>query len=336
MRPTDGDWAAAVGLLAQARQVVLLCHVAPDGDALGALLALGRGLRSRGADVVCSWGTGPDEPFGVPEPYTFLDDADLLVPPEQVPLIPELLVTLDCGSADRLGALADRAAAAQHVLVVDHHPTNLRFGTVNLCDDDAAATVVLVAGLLDRLGVPLTVELAEPLYTGLVTDTGSFRYRATTPDVHELAARLLDTGLRHDLIARALWDSAPVAYVRLLGEVCARVRLEPAAAGGLGLAWTAVTTDDLRRAGLAVADVEGVIDVVRTAREAEVAAVLKQDGDVIKVSTRSRGAVDVGAVCQSLGGGGHRFAAGFTSVQDADATLRGLCDALAGAPHLTA
>jgi phosphoesterase RecJ-like protein len=218
--------------------------------------------------------------------------------------------------------------------VVDHHPTNPRFGTVNLCDDDAAATAVLVAELLDRLAVPLTVELAAPLYTGLITDTGSFRYRATTPEVHQLAARLLATGLRHDLIARALWDTAPTAYVRLLGEVCARVQLDEAAAGGLGVVRTSVTTEDLQRAGLAISDAEGVIDAVRVAREAEVAVVLKQDGATWKVSTRSRGAVDVGAVCASLGGGGHRFAAGFTSDHDEDETLRRLLAALDAAPHL--
>ena len=330
-RPTDDDWAVAVALLAAAPRVVLLCHVVPDGDALGALLALGRGLRDRGVDVVASWGSGPGEPFGVPAPYGFLDPDGLLVPPAQVPAAPQVLVTLDCASRDRLGVLADRVDAAQQVLVVDHHPTNPRFGTVNLCDDDAAATVVLVAELLDRLGVPLTAELAAPLYTGLVTDTGSFRYRATTPEVHGLAARLLATGLRHDLIASALWDTSSLAYVRLLGEVCARVQLDPGAAGGLGVVWTCVLTDDLDRADLAVGDVEGVIDVVRTAGEAEVAVVLKQDGDVFKVSTRSRGAVDVGAVCASLGGGGHRFAAGFTSARDADGTLRALLDALADA-----
>jgi phosphoesterase RecJ-like protein len=336
LSPTQDDWAAAVGLLGAAPRVVLLCHVTPDGDALGALLALGHGLRTRGVDVVASWGTEPDQLFGLPDPYGFLDAGDLLVPPSEVPAAPEVLVTLDCGSVDRLGVLADRAAAAGQVLCVDHHPTNPRFGTVNLCNDDAAATVVLVAELLDRLGVPLTRELAAPLYTGLVTDTGSFRYRATTPEVHALAARLLSTGLRHDRITDQLWGTAPAAYVRLLGDVCSRVQLETAAAGGLGLVWTRVGTDDLERAGLAVSDVEGVIDVVRLAREAEVAVVLKQDGLVWKVSTRSRGAVDVGAVCKSLGGGGHRFAAGFTSERDAAGTLEALREALAGAPHLAA
>lgn len=334
MRPSERDWEDAVALLADAPRVVLLCHVVPDGDALGSLLALGRALRARGTEVVASWGTRPEEAFGVPEAYAFLADDGLLAPPEQVPAAPEVLVTLDCGSTERLGVLADRVATAAHVIDVDHHPTNPRFGTVNLCDDDAAATVVLVAELLDRLGVPLTLDLAGPLYTGLVTDTGSFRYRGTTPSVHELAARLLATGLRHDLITRALWDTVPLAYVRLLGEVCARAQLDPAAAGGLGLVWTCVGTDDLVRAGLTVADVEGVIDVLRGAREAEVAMVLKQDGDVYKVSTRSRGAIDVGAVCASLGGGGHAFAAGFTSTLGEFGTLRAVVEALAAAPRL--
>jgi phosphoesterase RecJ-like protein len=124
--------------------------------------------------------------------------------------------------------------------------------------------------------------------------------------------------------------------VQLLGQACAGARVEPSAAGGLGLVWTTVSSDDLARAGLAVRDVEGVIDVVRTAREAEVAVVLKQDGEVWKVSTRSRGAVDVGAVCASLGGGGHRFAAGFTSSASPEQTMRSLLDALAVAPHLAA
>jgi bifunctional oligoribonuclease and PAP phosphatase NrnA len=333
-RPSEADWEAAVALLWDAPHVVLLCHVVPDGDALGSLLALGRALRVRGTDVVASWGSGPAEPFGVPESYRFLDADGLLVPPEEVPTAPEVLVTLDCGSAERLGVLADRVGSARHVVVVDHHPTNPRFGTVNLCDDDAAATVVLVAELLDRLEVPLTLELSAPLYTGLVTDTGSFRYRGTTPSVHQLAARLLATGLRHDLITRALWDTVPVAYVRLLGEVCARAQLDPDAAGGLGLVWTCVGSDDLRRAGLTVADVEGVIDVLRGTREAEVAMVLKQDGEVFKVSTRSRGLVDVGAACAALGGGGHALAAGFTSTLGQFGTVRAVVEALAVAPRL--
>jgi phosphoesterase RecJ-like protein len=331
--PSAAEWNAAVEALREADAVALACHVGPDGDALGSMLALGAALRSLGKDVVASWG---GEPFEVPEAYSFLPAVDLLVPPGEFPVAPPLFVTFDTGSADRLGSLADRVDAAQCCLVVDHHASNTRYGGLHLIDVSAAATAVLVADLVDRLGVPLTQEIAAPLYTGLVTDTGSFKYSATTPAVHDLASRLLATGIRHDLISRAIYDTAPFAYVRLLGAACRRARLEPEAAGGLGLVWTDLPADELDDCGLGLADVEGVIDVLRTAREAEVAVVVK--GDPLeggwKVSTRSKGAIDVGAVCTALGGGGHRFAAGFSTAREPEEVLAALRDALARAPQL--
>lgn len=335
MSAPESDWQAAVGLLSSHQEIVLACHVGPDGDALGSMIAMGLALRERGCTVLASWGS---EPFEVPASYASLPGLDLLVPASEVPAAPALLVTFDTGSVDRLGSLASRVDTAQQVLVVDHHITNTRFGTVNLVDASAAATAVVVAELLDRMGLPLTQEIAAPLYTGLITDTGSFKYASTTPAVHALAGRLLATGLRHDVLSREIWDTAPFAYVQLLGEVCARAQLEPAAVGGLGLVWTTVEALDLDRHGLALSDVEGVIDTLRTSREAEVAAVLKTDpaDGLLKVSTRSKGAVDVGAVCVSLGGGGHRFAAGFTSHEDAGTTMSALRAALMATPHLRA
>ena len=333
MTPAQQEWESVVDLLRAAPSVALACHVGPDGDALGSMLALGAALRDRGAHVVASWG---GEPFVVPAVYGFLPAIDLLVPPSQFPAAPEVFVAFDSGSADRLGTLADRVTTSACSVVVDHHASNTRFGVLNLVDETAAATAVLVAELIDRLGLPLTQDVAASLYTGLVTDTGSFKYLATTPSVHELAARLLATGIRHDLITRAIYDSAPFDYVQLLGRACASAELVREAVGGLGLVSTVVAADDLKRSGLGLADVEGVIDVLRVTQEAEVAVVLK--GDPVeggfKVSTRSKGAVDVGAVCTALGGGGHRFAAGFTSLDDAATTLSRLLTGLDAAPHL--
>ena len=333
--PEPASVADAVALLEAHDDVVLACHVNPDGDALGSMLALGLALRERGASVVASWGS---RPFEVPSPYRDLPGLDLLVPADDVPAAPPLLVTFDTGSVERLGALGDRVAAAGEVLVIDHHASNTAFGTLNLVDVTAASTASMVVELLDAMGLPLTREVAACVYTGLVTDTGSFKYVATTPGVHRLAARLLETGIRHDLISREIWDTASFGYVKALGLVCARAVLEPEAAGGLGLVWTAVGVEDLDRYDLALADVEGVIDVLRTAREAEVAVVVKTDPEdgLLKVSTRSKGQVDVGAVCVALGGGGHRFAAGFTSYEPRGATMDRLRAALAAAPHLPA
>lgn len=329
----EPQWDEAVRLLSSAGQVVLACHIGPDGDALGSMLALGLALRSRGTEVFCSWG---EPELHVPTSLALLPGQELLVPPAELPAAPELLVTLDTGSLDRLGLIQQHAAAATDVLVIDHHASNTGFGTVHLIEVTAAATAVLVAELVDRLGVTLDRAIATGIYAGLVTDTGSFKYVATTPAVHRLAARLLETGLRHDLLSRALYDTNTFGYVQLLGAGLRRAELDLDAAGGLGLVWTYTTPEDLERYGVGLSQIEGMIDVVRTAVEAEVALVAKGDADgTVKVSMRSKGQVDIGSLCVGLGGGGHLYAAGFTSHDDVPTTVARVTAALADAPHLS-
>jgi bifunctional oligoribonuclease and PAP phosphatase NrnA len=310
-----GDWARAVSLLDGADEVCLACHVRPDGDALGSMLAVAHALRAPGRPrrprVVASFG---DQPFEVPGILRFLPGTSLLSPPACYPDRPRLMVTFDVGSIDRLGALAVNAARADELVVVDHHASNTRFGTVNLIDPDAAATAMLAADLVSALGAELTREIAFGLYAGLVTDTGSFKYSSTSPAVHELAARLLGTGIEPGAVARELWDRAPFGYLALLSGALGRAELEPAAAGGHGLVWTTVTRADRAAHGLSLEAAEPVIDVVRRTDEADVAVVLKESDDGLwQVSARSKGKVDVGRACTRLGGGGHRFAAGFTT-----------------------
>jgi phosphoesterase RecJ-like protein len=332
--PREEDWAEAVRLLDGADPVVLTCHVNPDGDALGSMLGLAHALRARdpGRTVVPSF----SEPFDVPGSLAGLPGIDLLVPPAEVPSAPPLLVTFDAGSADRLGTLAPLVGTAGAVLVVDHHASNTRFGTAHLLDPAAAATAVLVEELVRRLGVPLDADVAACLYAGLVTDTGSFKFSATTADTHRLAARLLETGIRHDLLARQLLDTHPAGWLAMVGTAISRARLEPAAAGGLGLIWTDTRLAELDAAGLAPDQAESVIELVRTAAEAEIAMVCKQAADGSwMVSMRSKGALDVSAVAVSLGGGGHRFAAGFTSRIPLEETVAAVRAALETAPRPT-
>ncbi|MEP6853573.1 MAG: bifunctional oligoribonuclease/PAP phosphatase NrnA [bacterium] len=331
--PTEDDWAAALAALQTSGELLLACHLNPDGDALGSALALGMALRRAGRRVSVSF----SEPFTVPDTLAHLPGQDLLVVPADAPARPEVLVTFDTGSLDRLGDLADRVQPAGVVIVIDHHPSNTGYGHIHLIDTSAAATAVLVTQLIDRLGEPIDHDQAACLYTGLSTDTGSFRYASTTPQVHQLAARLLATGIRHDLIARELYDTHPYAWVSLTGEIMSRATLESAVAGGLGLVWTYSTVADLRSRDLGMDQVEGVIDVVRTAREAEVAAVYKELSDESwAVSLRSKGRIDVGRISVDLGGGGHRFAAGFTAHGSLDVAVKALRSALDTAPHVSA
>ncbi len=333
---SEDAWARAVAAVAGAESVALACHVSPDGDALGSMLAFGLALRQTGRRVVASFG---DRRFAVPRLLRFLPGQDLLVPPGDYPEAPEVMLTFDASTLARLGLLAPNATRAAELVVVDHHASNTGFGTVRLVDPSAAATTMLVEEFLRRLGPSPAGDdavtgppdrerwpgrdIATCLYTGLVTDTGSFRHSSTTPGVHAMAARLVATGLRTDEIARELWDRSPFGYLKVLGAALGRVRLEEPGDGcDAGIVWTYVTRADRAAACLPYDEVEGVIDVVRRADEAEVAVVLKEDDDgAWQVSTRSKGTVDVARACTALGGGGHARAAGFTSRLSPEATL---------------
>jgi phosphoesterase RecJ-like protein len=334
-----GQAERAAKLLVAASQICLACHVRPDGDALGSMLAVAHALRQRrgpAAEVVASFG---DRPFSVPRILRFLPGVDLLTPPGDYPERPEVMVAFDAASPDRLGPLAASAARAGELIVLDHHASNTGFGSVRVVDPAAAATAVLAADLIRRLDAPITADIAVCLYAGLATDTGSFRYAATTAAVHRLAATLLEAGVDAESIAQELWDRAPFSYLGLLSAALGRAVLEPEQAAGHGLVWTVIDQGDLARCGLALEAAEPVIDAVRRVDEADVAVVLKEDdtGHWL-VSVRSKGQVDVGRACAALGGGGHPRAAGFTStasLADTIAALRrqlatGLCAASAG------
>jgi phosphoesterase RecJ-like protein len=295
--------------------VLLVCHVNPDGDALGSMLGCGLGLSRLGLPVQATF----PAPFELAPPFDQLPGRELLIDPAGAPPAPDLLICFDAASVGRLGEIADRLDTAGGVIVVDHHASNTRFGRIHLVDPTAAATSVVVEELLRRLGVPLDEAIAECLYVALSTDTGSFKFDLTTPEVHELAARLLATGLRPAEISRRLFDSRPFGAMKLYGDVLARASLEPAAVGGLGMVWSYATLADLERHDQQRHVLEGLIDAVRVAEEADVACVLKQVGvGEWTVSLRSKGAVDVGRVAVDLGGGGHRLAAGFTAYGSVD------------------
>lgn len=301
---------AAIQALPRDATVLLVCHVNPDGDALGSMLGAGLGLRQLGFSRVVA--TFP-APFDVDPVFAFMPGQDLLVAPHAAPREPELGLSFDAASVKRLGELVPALEAAPEWIVLDHHASNPGFGGIRLIDPTAAATSVVAARLLDALGVTLDRDIATNLYTALTTDTGSFRHDLTTDGVHTLAARLVQAGARPAEVALRVFDSRPFAALQLLATVLARATVDLSAAGGAGLVTAYATQEDLQRYGLTAQVLESFIDVLRTAEEADVACMLKPAADGRwNVSLRSRGATDVSAVAVALGGGGHRLAAGFT------------------------
>jgi phosphoesterase RecJ-like protein len=301
-----------------ADRVTLLCHVSPDGDALGSMLAMHHALRAAGRESVASF----PSPFAIAPHYRDLPGLDLLTPPGDLADGSDLVVTFDCGALGRLGDLAPVAETAGELIVVDHHVSNERYGTINVIDPHAAASGVVVRDLIRALDLPMTRDVAFCLYVALVCDTGRFQYETTTPEVFALAGELLEFDLPVSSLSRTLFEEHSFAYLALLGESLARMTL----VREQSFVWTAVTQEQLRRHDVTMDEVEGLIDIVRRTAEADVACVLKEDTDgQVRVSLRSVGATDVQRIAAAHGGGGHRFAAGFTSdvgVEDTVARIR--------------
>ncbi len=305
-RSVESALEAAAIAIGDAQQVALACHVNPDGDALGSMLGLLHSLRAAGRDVVASF----PPPFTIAAHYRDLPGLDLFVAPHEFPSDPDVLVTFDCGSLNRLGDLEPAAKAARELVVIDHHVSNTRYGSIDVIDPDAAASAVLVRRLIRHLGLPLTRDAAVCIYAALVCDTGRFQYETTTADVFDLARELLEFDVPVASLSRTLFEEHRFAYLKLLGEALAAAELVPAQR----FVWTAVTQDMLVRNGVTLDEVEGLIDIVRRTSEAEVTCVLKEEADgSVRVSLRSLGEVDVRRIAEEHQGGGHRFAAGFTS-----------------------
>jgi bifunctional oligoribonuclease and PAP phosphatase NrnA len=319
---TPEDLLRAADVLRDASEVAIACHVNPDADALGASLGLADVLAVRHAEVVCSY---PNDPLDLPAWTSLLPGLHRLVEPADFPRAPAVMVTCDCASLDRLGVLAPIALAAGELVWIDHHRSNDGYGTIRLVDPDASSTCELVVRLVDAIGVDLTDGAAAALYAGLVTDTGRFQYQATTPETLRLAARLREFDFDHTALSQALYEANRLPYLRLLGVALGRLREVPEA----DLVWTYVTQADLTAAGVGPGETDDLIDVIRTDRDVDVAAFVKQQLDGrFKVSVRSRGGHDLSAVAAAFGGGGHRLAAGYTSEEGPAGTIDRLVVAL--------
>jgi phosphoesterase RecJ-like protein len=302
-----------VDALRASDRFVLCTHEHPDGDALGSLAAMQQALSALGKDAVSFMAA--DE-FPLPYEYRFLVlDRLVTVPPED--LDERTIVFLDCGNIDRNPADVLKRPGA-HILNIDHHHDNTRFGTVNHVDPEASSTAEIVWTLLAPLGIPLSREIAEALYVGLVTDTGKFMYENTGPRAHVMAAELIAAGVDVHGIYRRLYEGMPYAKLELLARALAHVERYDDGR----LAFTRLSRDDFRLAGAEESYSEGIIDHLRSLEGTKVAALAREllsDGKdgMRKVSLRaSDDRVDVSRIARAQGGGGHRRAAGFTTAMD--------------------
>jgi phosphoesterase RecJ-like protein len=310
------DARGAAELLDASDTVSVVCHVYPDADTLGAGLALALVLERAGKAVEVGFAA----PAELPESLQSLPGGHLLVAPERMRRDPDLTVTVDIPSVHRLGALQELAESGRRVLVIDHHASNLLFGTANYVDPSADSTTMLVAELLDAWGKPIDLGVAHCLYAGLTTDTGSFRWASAR--AHRLAARLVELGVDNAAVSRTLMDNHPFSWLPMLARVLGSAQLLPEALGGRGFVYAVVGHQEW--ASARPEEVESIVDIVRTTQQAEVAAVFKEiEPDRWSVSMRAK-SFDLAAVASTFGGGGHRLAAGYSATGSANDVVRAL------------
>jgi len=284
-------------LLENAGRVLVVAHIEPDGDAIGSALGLAWALRRRGTRVTLACA------HPVPASLRFLPGSDAFVARWRQD--EDVVVVVDTSDTARIGAIyPDAGRGAAPLVVIDHHITNLRYGDVNWVLE-RASTCELVLDLISAMGIPLDATIATCLLTGLVTDTRGFRTRSTNADALRAAVTLMEAGASLGDIMEAVFRSRTLPMMRTWGAALSDARLED------GVIWVEVSQEDLRRIGAEPSAADGLSNLLSTVRDAEVAAVFREvRPGVVDVSLRSTPRVDVAAVALSLGGGGHRQAAG--------------------------
>ncbi|SHJ58175.1 phosphoesterase RecJ domain-containing protein [Malonomonas rubra DSM 5091] len=308
-----------VDLIEANTSFLVVAHENPDGDAIGSTLGLANALREMGKDVVAL------NVDGVPQIMQFLPGFDQLVTtlPENKQF--DVAFVLDSGDLVRAGVPVQECCKA--LVNIDHHPHS-EFGDICYVDTTASATAVLIDRVLQQCDYRMSLDVAKPLYLGILSDTGSFRYSSANPEAFSVAGRLVGMGIDPWEIASCLYESLAPERMKLLGLVLPTLEISDCGR----YASVAMTEDILKQSGASEEHTDGFVNYPRAIRGVEVALFFRQIGaDAYKISMRSRGTIDVGAMARELGGGGHHNAAGAKvngSLEEARATVSRLLDRL--------
>jgi len=290
-------------ILRQGDRIIVAAHARPDGDAIGSSVALGTSLALLGKRVAIL----NEDP--VPETLHFLEGSELVVAPDTLDFEPAIFVALDTANHERLGPSVIAAGAAAHTLInIDHHVSNTGYGDLVHVEPEAPAAGAILYGLLSKSGFPMDEKVCSALYAAISSDTGSFRFPATTARTLEIASRLVEGGAKPSRIADGLYSGFPKRRLELAQALFASLQIESEDR----IASWALSLAEAGRIGYCPGDAEGLVDMLRSVRRVIAAVYFEEQGDgTVRVSARSReGGVDVSEICAEFGGGGHRNAAG--------------------------
>ena len=312
MRDGERENAAMRGILDAIREgsrFLVASHINPDGDAVGAMAAMGHLFHSLGKEAVLYNASGPPPHFSwlaLPSPIrTALPQEDF-----------DWIIALDCGDEKRGGEALQALMAARPTIVVDHHVANTLWGAINWVEPDRSSTCEMVGMLAQALGVEPAGPLGAALYLGIVTDTDNFSFDNTSPGCMEMAARIVRLGVQPGPVNELIRNQWSPARFKLWGEALAGLALH--FGGRLGVIH--VTAGQFARLGATGADCEGLTNFVLRLKGCQVAQLLREDRPgTLKLSLRSVSGVNIQPVAAAFGGGGHAGAAGATlkgSIED--------------------
>jgi len=301
----------AIEALRNAKSVLCTMHRGPDGDALGSALALACALREMGRSVTVY---NPDE---LPYNFKFLRGADSVarsLPPDAAF---DVTIVTDAGAFNRLGPDVPQPPRRGVLLNLDHHITTEPFGDVNYVDPEAASVGILAYKIIKALGAPLSQDAAQCIYASILADTGCFRYSSTDPECLRIAAELVEAGVEPWEMTVRVYEQQPLARMRLLADVLGTLEVHGK------VATITITNAMVAKTGSEMDLTDGFINYARSVDGVEVAASFRepQNGGPWHVSFRSRGRVNVAAIAQTFGGGGHHNAAG-CSIEGEEAAVR--------------
>lgn len=292
------EWAAIIS----GNSFVLACHQRPDGDTLGSALGLAHVLRNMGKEVLV---IAED---GIPENYRFVPESDLVVRSTDKRGFDVGLI-IDSESPRRVGSAADVILSAKKTGCIDHHIPHTEFGEIRVVDHKASSTAEVVVGFLDANDVEIDKTAATQFLTGLISDTGAFRFANTMPKTFHIAARLTDAGAQPSIIAREVYDSKPLRATKLLGKALCALEMDESGF----VVWATITKADMDSLGATDADTDSIVNQVSAVKGPKVAILFREiKANTVRISLRSRDGIDVNRIARVFGGGGHAAAAGCT------------------------
>jgi phosphoesterase RecJ-like protein len=276
-------------------------HSRPDGDSIGSQVAMAYALRALGKQArIINKDPAPD-------PIMAFPGVSAIELAERVTGDFDAAIIMECGDLGRPGV----AGLDRHFVInIDHHPGNAGYGQVNWFDQSAAACAEMVFDLVAALGVPLSRDIATHIYLAILTDTGSFHYSSISSRTFDICRQTLDAGVDPVLVARTVYDSNNVGRLKLFGSVLSSMQID--ASGRVAILY--LDHAMARAAGGKYDDTEGLINLPLSVKEIQAVVFFKEaEGEEYRVSMRSKGDVDIGALAKTFGGGGHKNAAGCTA-----------------------